>query len=67
MTNDFYLCLQWWFQSAWRLLTSFYFPGTNVTPAGMLLFGASAVIGFRFLKYILFTGNSGSGDSNEKD
>lgn len=58
MTSNFYEALQWWFTSAWRLLTSFYIPGTNVTPAGMLLFGAAAIIGLRFIKSIFSTGGS---------
>lgn len=65
MTNNFFLALQWWFSSAWRLFTSFYIPGTNVTPAGMLLFGASAYVGVKFVKYIFFTG--GSDGQSKKD
>lgn len=58
MTSDFLLALQFWFQTAWRFMTSFYLPGTNVTPASMILFGASAYIGIKFIKYIVFTGGS---------
>lgn len=64
MTNDFFLAISWWFQTAWRFLTGVYLPGTNVTPAGMLLFAAAAVIGIKFIRRILFTGN---GVDNEKD
>lgn len=55
MTNEFYLALQFWLQTAWRFMTSFYLPGTNVTPAGMILFAATTVIGFTFLHRILDT------------
>lgn len=65
MTNNFYLAISWWFQTAWRFMTSIYFPGTNVTPAGMLLFGGCVYIGFKFVHRILFTGPGG--DNNEKD
>lgn len=58
MTNNYFQALQWWFSTAWRLLTSFYIPGTNVTPAGMILFASAAVIGLRFIKSIFFTGGS---------
>lgn len=64
MTNNFFMALQWWMQSAWRLFTSFYIPGTNVTPASMILFGAAAIVGIRFIKHIFFTGGSNSEKDN---
>lgn len=53
MTSDFIKALSWIFHAGYYLLTSFYFPGTNVTPLGMILFGASAMLGFKFLAMIL--------------
>lgn len=51
------------FQSAWTLLTSFYIPGTNVTPAGLLIFIASAIIGLHFVKRLF---NALGGTKNEE-
>ena len=65
MTSNFFLALKFWFETAWNLMTSFYIPGTNVTPAGMILFGASAYIGIKFIKYIFFTG--GVNEKTDKD
>lgn len=57
MTSNFLTAISWWFQTAWRFLTSVYLPGTNVTPAAMLLFAAAAVIGIKFIRRLLDTGN----------
>lgn len=65
MTQDFFTTLVSWFKWGWELMTSIYLPGTNVTPAGMLLFGASAVIGIRFVKGLFEV--QGGQRSNEKD
>ena len=55
MTQDFVTCLTWIFHAAWRILTGFYFPGTNITPAAMLLFGALTFIVFEWLSMMLNT------------
>lgn len=53
------------FQSAWTLLTCFYIPGTNVTPAGLLIFVASAVIGIHFVKR-LFSAIGGTSNADKE-
>lgn len=63
MTQSLFQLLSTWFTSVWTLLTSFYIPGTNVTPGGMLLFIASAVIGLKFFKR-LFGAFGGGADDN---
>lgn len=63
MTQNFLILLQTLFNSAWKLLTSFYVPGTNVTPAGILIFIASAVIGIKFFKRLF---SAFGGDSSSK-
>lgn len=64
MTNDFLQCAAWIFQSAWRFLTGIYLPGTNVTPAAMLLFGALTFIVFNWLSALL---NTSAPSKEEKD
>lgn len=49
MSNDALLVVQTLFSVIWRIFTSWYIPGTNVTPAVMALFLASAGIGLRLL------------------
>lgn len=69
MSINFAKVVQFLFTQAWHFLTAFYLPGTNVTPAGMLLFLASIAVGFRFLKALLgmnvFTSSNKGGDSDE--
>lgn len=72
MTNDFITALQWIFHAGYSLLTSFYFPGTNVTPLAMILFGAATGIIFKFLSRLLEFSPSASNSSprgghDEKD
>lgn len=53
------------FEQAWHFMTSFYLPGTNVTPLGMLFFMAAVALGFRFLKSLLnmnISSNRGNSD-----
>lgn len=61
MTDDALLVVQSLFSVIWRLFTSWYIPGTNVTPAVMALFLAAAGIGLRLL-IRFFDANSASGD-----
>ena len=62
MTQNTVNLLSTLFSSAWRLLTSFYIPGTNVTPAGIMIFIPSAYIGLKFFKKLF----GSFGGSNEK-
>lgn len=56
MTQNFYDCLKTLFGCCWSLLTSFHLPGTNITPAAMILFGAVAYISLKFFTNIIGTG-----------
>lgn len=49
MSNDALMVVQTLFSVIWRIFTSWHIPGTNVTPAVMALFLASAGIGLRLL------------------
>lgn len=62
MTANFLQLLSTVFSSAWRLLTSFYIPGTNVTPAGIMIFIPSAIIGLKFFKRLFSTMGGGSNE-----
>lgn len=61
MTDDAVKVVQSLFSVIWRIFTSWYIPGTNVTPAMMALFLASAGIGLRLL-IRFFDANAGAGD-----
>lgn len=49
MTDDAILVLECLFDSIWMLFTSWYIPGTDVTPAGAFMFFAFAGLALRFL------------------
>lgn len=49
MTADALSVLQLLFTSIWSLFTSFYIPGTNVTPAGFAIFCLFFVVIVRFI------------------
>lgn len=49
MTNDALLVVKCLFGTIWRLFTSWYIPGTMVTPATAALFFAAAGISLRFV------------------
>lgn len=50
MSSDGVLVLQAIFGSVWRLFTSWYIPGTSVTPGMMLVFLAFAGIVWRVIR-----------------
>lgn len=50
MTSDAILVLGSLFGVIWRLFTSWYFPGTNVTPAVAFMFLLAAALGLRFIR-----------------
>lgn len=60
MTSDAILVLQALFQIVWKLFTSWYIPGTRVTPAAMGFFLLTSVFVLRRLKEFF----GGGGDSN---
>lgn len=49
MTDDSILVLKCLFETIWMLFTSWYIPGTDVTPAGAFMFFAFAGLALRFL------------------
>ena len=49
MSNDAIMVLECLFESVWLLFTSWYIPGTDVTPAGAFMFFAFAGLALRFL------------------
>lgn len=66
MSVNFGKVVAFFFDSAWHFMTSFYLPGTNVTPLGMLFFMAAVALGFRFLKSLLnMNMSSNRGNSDE--
>lgn len=53
MTDDAILVLQCLFQTIWQFFTSWYIPGTKVTPASFALFLLVAGLGLNFLFRLL--------------
>lgn len=56
MTADALLVVQFLFTSIWSMFTSWYIPGTNVTPASMAFFLLAATVILRLLKRYVFGG-----------
>lgn len=63
MTSDALLVVQCLFSTIWELFTSWYIPGTNVTPAMFFLFLGSAGLGITFIVRLL-TVNPGVSSSS---
>lgn len=63
MTSDALLVVQCLFSTIWSLFTSWYIPGTNVTPAMFFLFLGSAGLGITFVARLL-TVNPGLSSSS---
>lgn len=61
MTADALLVLQTLFTSIWSVFTSWYIPGTNVTPMAMFVFILAACLLLRVVRH--YTNNGGGGDS----
>ena len=53
MSNDAILVLKCIFQNIWLIFTSWYIPGTNVTPASFFMFIAVCGLAFRFIYRII--------------
>lgn len=49
------------FTRCWDFFTTWYFPGTNVTPAAFMFFSLQAVIGLKVLKFIFYHDGGGGG------
>lgn len=61
MTSDALMAVQFIFAAVWRLMTSWYIPGTRATPASFLLFSSVAVLALRFVRR-LFNLDDDAGD-----
>lgn len=53
MTADAIMIVEFLFSAIWRFFTSWYIPGTNVTPAAMAFFLLLSAFVLRTLAYIL--------------
>lgn len=58
MTSDALAVVQNLFSVIWSLFTSWYIPGTHVTPGAMLVFCLFFALGIRFIKRITSVGDS---------
>lgn len=56
MTGDALLVVQALFTTIWSLTTSWYIPGTNVTPMSLVFFFFSCFAIIRLVKKYLFGG-----------
>lgn len=56
MTTDAVEIVRLLFEVVWRLFSSWYIPGTHVTPADFFLFLILAGMGLKFLKSLLGLG-----------
>lgn len=57
MTSDAVLIVQVLFTSIWSLFTSWYIPGTNVTPAALSFFLLAAFFVLRWIKQYFLGGD----------
>lgn len=53
MTSDTIQIVRFLFTTIWAMFTSWYIPGTNVTPAGMAFFLLVASFVLRTIGYVL--------------
>lgn len=58
MTADALQVVRFVFTEIWKLFNSWYFPGTNVTPAGMAFFILASVMIIKIIKIYLLGGGS---------
>lgn len=65
MTQNAFTFLTAFIAQIFRLFTSWYLPGTNVTPAGLLFFFLAGALSIKFIKAI-FLSDFSDGGSNEK-
>lgn len=67
MTNNAFQFLVLFLGQIFRLFTSWYIPGTNVTPAGVLFFIAFAGLSIRFVKALFLNYVSSEVSQNRFD
>lgn len=68
MTQNAFQFLGAFLAQIFRLFTSWYLPGTNVTPAGALFFVAASILALRFIKALFLrytSSNDVKGGSDE--
>lgn len=58
MTADALLVVRFLFTTIWSFFTSWYIPGTNVTPAAMAFFLLASAVILKIVKVYLFGGDS---------
>lgn len=61
MTADVLRILHFIFTDIWRFFNSWYFPGTNVTPAGVIFFVLASTLMLKILKVYLLGGGDNDG------
>lgn len=62
MTQDVFNFLSGFFSAIWGIFNSWYIPGTNVTPAGLLLFLVFVPITLRFILNVIGVGSIQAND-----
>lgn len=53
MASDTVLTISFIFSSIWRFFTSWYIPGTNVTPAAFAIFCLAVAFVIRVFRFII--------------
>lgn len=60
MTNEAFNFVSGFFSRVWLIFNSWYFPGTNITPAALLLLPALVYVAIKAFRYL--GGLDSSGD-----
>lgn len=58
MRSDVYVLMRGFFEQIWRLFTSWYIPGTHITPAALGFFYLALSFGVRLLRRYFMGGDS---------
>lgn len=66
MAADAILVVRFVFTFIWQFFTSWYIPGTNVTPAGMAFFLLLAAFVLRTVRFMLGKSDAFSGGSKSQ-
>lgn len=67
MTQEVLQFIAGFFREFWKLFNSWYIPGTNVTPVGMILFCSWVPFTLKFIKELIGLGASGASASSVKN
>lgn len=57
VSSDFSAVIRFMWETAFRFMTSFYIPGTRITPLALLFFVACTTIALRFITNMFGIGN----------